>query len=78
MNDPRQLAHICVCGSVQFGSGRNKFMQLLIWSRNCSGRFVRPLKCGKPFKGCKQSAHKYYGLVGLGLVLGLLCQLWLV
>ena len=33
-------ARICVCGSVRFGSGRNKFVQLLIRSRNSSGRFV--------------------------------------
>jgi len=40
----RRLARICVCGSVWFGSGRNKFVQLLIRSRNSSGRFVQSLK----------------------------------
>jgi len=28
---------------VRFGSGRNKFVQLLIQSRNSSGRFVQSL-----------------------------------
>jgi len=39
--------------------------------------FINP---DKPFNGCQQSAHKYYGLVGLGLGLGLvlLCRLGLV
>ena len=40
----RQLARICVCGSVSFGSGRNKFVQLLIRSQNTSGWFVWSLK----------------------------------
>jgi len=43
MSDSQQLARICVCGSVRFGSGWNKFVQLLIRSRNSSGRFVRSL-----------------------------------
>jgi len=43
VSDPRRLARICVCGSVQFGFSRNKFVQLLIRSRNSSGRFVRSL-----------------------------------
>ena len=38
---PRGLRRLaCV---VRFGSGRNKFVQLLIRSRNSSGRFVRSL-----------------------------------
>jgi len=52
----RRLARICVCGLVRFGSGRNKFVQLLIRSWNSSGQFVRSLvKCNLPrscFDGC--------------------------
>jgi len=43
LSDPRRLAPICVCGLVRFGFGRNKFVQLLIRSRNSSNRFVRSL-----------------------------------
>jgi len=48
-----QRGSACV---VRFGSGRNKFVQLLIRSRNSSGRFVRSLETSLRVQIC----YNYY------------------
>ena len=63
----RQLSRICVCGSVRFGSGWNKFVQLLIRSQNSNSRFVRSLEIA--FENGRIS--DFHGFVTLTLILTL-------